>query len=141
MANFFFPTHLRDLDFSSRKKRTMRQFFLLTLAGLLLFSTAGMAQETPSARFASYLTTVSKATKLSEVRPYFSKKGWEELYGMVTPDEEAEILKLTAEDLKGWKVKSEKIVDGKAALTVGPDKGDTTDVTMIKEGGVWVIDG
>lgn len=118
----------------------MRQT-LFILACLFLVATAGLAQESPTARFESYLTTVSKAKKLSEVRPFFSKKGWEELYGSVTPDEEAEILQLTAEDLKGWKVKSEKIVDGKASLTAGPAKGDGSDITMIKEGGVWVIDG
>ncbi len=118
----------------------MRQT-LLILACLFLSVTTSLAQESPTARFESYLNTVSKAKKLSEVRPYFSKKGWDELYGSVTPNEEAEILKLTAEDLKGWKVKSEKIVDGKASLTAGPAKGEGSDVTLIKESGVWVIDG
>lgn len=117
---------------------------LVLLCLVVLFPTATVAQETPTARFNAYLQATAKATSFSQVRPYFSKEGWNKAYGDLggmTPQDEAEILKVTAEDFKGWTVKSEKVKDGKASLVVGPAKGQTTDVLMIKENGAWVIDG
>lgn len=123
----------------------MRNRTLPLLCLLLLFvPTVALGQNTPTARFTAYLQTMSRSTSLKQVRPYFSKAGWNKAYGDLGPmstQDEAEILKTTSEDFKGWAVKSEKIKDGKATLVVGPPKGESTDVFMIQEGGSWVIDG
>ncbi len=117
---------------------------LIFLCLLLFLPIASRAQESPTARFNTFLSTLSKATSLSQLRPYFSKEGWAKAYGdlpTLPSEEETELVKATADDFKGWTVKSEKIQDGKASLVVGPAKGQTTDVLMIKENGAWVIDG
>lgn len=116
---------------------------LVLLYLVVLFPSATLAQETPTARFNAFLSAMSKATSLSQVRPYFSKEGWNKAYGDVgelSAQDEAELLKISAGDFQGWTVKSEKIKEGKAALVVGPAKGQTTEVLMIKENGAWVID-
>lgn len=121
----------------------MHRTLLTLLCVLALSPFAAVAQESPSARFTGFLTTLSRATALSEIRPYFSAEGWNKAYGdlgEVPPEEQAEILKATYEDFDSWTVKNEKINGAKATLVVGPAKGETTNIELIQEGGAWVFD-
>lgn len=126
-----------------RTSRAMRRTLLTLLCVLVLSPLTALAQESPSARFTGFLATLSRATALSEIRPYFSSEGWNKAYGdlgEVPPEEQAEILKATSDDFKGWTVKSEKISGAKATLVVGPAQGETTNIELIQEGGAWVFD-
>ena len=118
------------------------RYALLALV-LLALPSPGQAQESPSARVKSYMATLAKAKKLSEVKPYFSKEFWAYTYAPLestSAQEQATLLAETAKDLKGFVVKSEKIEGAKATVSMADSKGQADPLKMIKENGVWVID-
>jgi hypothetical protein len=113
---------------------------------LLLFALATplLAEESATARFTAYLSAMRKAKSFADIRPYFTDKGWSQTYAdleTAPQQDQARMLSDTADELKGWKVSKETLKEGKAILTVGPGKGEGTEVLMIKKNGHWAIDG
>lgn len=116
------------------------KLLLLLLATLALPS---LAQDGPSARVNAYLELLPQAKTLLEVKPYFSKEFWDYTYAPLlelSEGEQAELLTETAESVRGFTVKKESVSGNKAKVTMADPKGVATDMPMVKENGVWVID-
>ena len=119
---------------------------LITACLIALLAPAVLAAETATARFNAYLGALASAQKLSDVRPYFTSKAWNQSYGQVTSTKAADqkaVITAVAADFKGWKVKSETVKEGKTVLLIGlPNtQKEDTEVLMIRQNGVWLIDG
>lgn len=115
----------------------------LTLLLLAMMLTPGSAQDSPSLRVEAYLRDLPQASRLEQVRGYFSSTFWDYTYAPLldtTPQEQAELLQETAESVRGFQVVNHDIQGERATVTLtGPD-GETSTVLMVREQGAWVID-
>ena len=116
------------------------------LALILLFALAlpTAAEDSPGIRFKAYMAALDKATTFAQIKPFFTATAWEGAFGefgSLAASEQSGVLDEMRKEFKGSKILSESVKDGQATLSIGAKKDKQTPVLMIKQNGVWVIDG